>query len=396
LRHQELSSLAIAHLDCDAFYAAVEKRDDPLLADRPVIIGGGKRGVVSTACYLARTFGVRSAMPMFKALALCPDAAVLRPDMQKYGAVARDIREKMLRLTPLVEPLSIDEAFLDLSGTERVHDATPVESLARLQNEIERDIGVTVSIGLSHNKFLAKIASDLDKPRGFSVIGRAETRKRLAALPVTMVWGVGAKMAERLRVDGLATIGDVQRLDASILAARYGEMGLRLARLSVGDDRRRVDPEGGRKTVSAETTFNEDIRDGAALQPILWRLCEKVSKQLKHQSLSGRAVVLKLKDSRFQTITRRKSLERPTNLARLLYECAEPLLAGAVDGRPWRLIGVGAGDLVDGAGAGNLDLFTAARERRIEAQEQAMDAIREKFGDKAIGAGRSWSERRRS
>ncbi len=388
LRHEELFGLAIAHLDCDAFYAAVEKRDDPGLADRPLIIGGGKRGVVSTACYVARTYGVKSAMPMFKALALCPDAVVLPPDMKKYGAVAKLIREKMQRLTPLVEPLSIDEAFLDLSGTERVHGAPPAVSLVRLQTDIAREIGVTVSIGLSHNKFLAKIASDLDKPRGFSLIGRAETERVLARLPVTAVWGVGAKMAERLKADGLATIGDVQKTDAATLARRYGEMGLRLARLSFGDDRRRVNPEGERKTVSAETTFHEDIRDKARLDPILWRLCEKVSALMKRQSLMGRAVILKLKDSQFQILTRRTSLERPTNLARLIFDSAEPLLAAAVDGRPWRLIGVGLGDLSEGAASGNLDLFTAARERRIEAQEHAVDAIREKFGDKSIRAGR--------
>ncbi len=174
LFHAELNSLSIAHLDCDAFYASVEKRDDPGLRDKPVIVGGGRRGVVSAACYIARIRGVHSAMPMFKALKLCPEATVIRPDMDKYVAVGRQICELMREVSPLVEPLSVDEAFLDLSGTQRLHRASPAAALIRLINRIERDIGVTASIGLSYNKFLAKLASDMNKPRGFAIIGRAE------------------------------------------------------------------------------------------------------------------------------------------------------------------------------------------------------------------------------
>src|SRR4051812_20689000 len=184
IRHKELYDLTLAHIDCDAFYAAVEKRDNPELADKPVIIGGGHPGVVSTACYIARIHGVRSAMPMFKALELCPHATVIPPNMEKYAAVGHEVRALMLDLTPLVEPLSIDEAFLDLGGTERLHGRSPALSLAKLADEIETKVGISVSIGLSHNKFLAKVASDLEKPRGFSVIGRAETRSFLAAKPV--------------------------------------------------------------------------------------------------------------------------------------------------------------------------------------------------------------------
>ncbi|MBB5518880.1 DNA polymerase-4 [Amphiplicatus metriothermophilus] len=379
----------MAHIDCDAFYAAIEKRDDPALADRPVIVGGGKRGVVSTCCYVARTYGVRSAMPMFKALQACPDAVVIRPDMAKYAAVSRQIRAMMEALTPLVEPLSIDEAFLDLSGTERVHGAPPAVALARLQQRIEREIGVTVSVGLSHNKFLAKIASDLDKPRGFAVIGRAQTLAFLAPQPVSLIWGVGAAMTARLARDGFATIGRLQKADPAELARRYGETGLRLARLSRGEDARPVRPEREAKSVSAETTFEANIRDLRALEDVLWALCEKVSMRMKKANLLGRVVTLKLKDSKFRTITRRETLDRPSNLARAAFAAARALLAEAAPGRAWRLIGVGFSDLAnDGAGAAQDDLF-GDPQARLAAQERAIDEIRAKFGAKAIAAGRA-------
>lgn len=275
LAHPELFSLSIAHLDCDAFYAAIEKRDQPDLEDRPVIIGGGVRGVVATACYVARTYGVKSAMPMFKALKACPDAVVIKPNMDKYAEAGRAIREMMLELTPMVEPLSIDEAFLDLTGTQRLHGAPPAITMARLQRRIAREIGVTASIGLSHNKFLAKIASDLDKPRGFSVIGKAETTAFLARLPVTAIWGVGKAMAAKLEGDGLKTVGQLQTMEASTLGKRYGELGLRLARLSRGEDARAVIPQRDTKSVSSETTFNADIADARLLEDLLWELCDR-------------------------------------------------------------------------------------------------------------------------
>src|SRR5438477_7592212 len=200
-RHAELPTLAIAHVDCDAFYATIEKRDEPGLHDKPVIVGGGKRGVVAAACYVARTFGVRSAMPMFQARRLCPAAVVIAPDMEKYVRVGREVRRMMLELTPLVEPLSIDEAFMDLAGTARLHGLDPAKALARFATRVEAAIGITVSIGLSANKFLAKIASDLDKPRGFAVLGRQEARSFLAAKPVTFIWGVGKRMQARLGHD---------------------------------------------------------------------------------------------------------------------------------------------------------------------------------------------------
>ena len=386
-RHPELSELAIAHLDCDAFYAAIEKRDDPSLADKPLIIGGGARGVVSTCCYIARTYGVRSAMPMFKALKACPDAVVLRPNMAKYVEAGRAVRRKMEALTPLVEPLSIDEAFMDLSGTERMHAMAPAKTMARLQTDIEKEIGVTVSVGLSHNKFLAKIASDLDKPNGFAVIGRAETLDFLATKPISIIWGVGAATTARLEKDGFKLIGDLQHLDPAMLAKRYGETGLRLARLALGEDARSVVPHREMKSLSSETTFDRDMSDPKWLEDRLWALCEKLSRRMKEKGLTGCVVTLKLKSADFKTITRRTSLDRPSNLARTAFEAARAHLRTAADGRAWRLIGVGYSELAPDADAPQAELFERD-DKRLAAQESAIDKIRDKFGDDAIRAGR--------
>jgi len=230
--HAELETLTIAHLDCDAFYASVEKRDRPELAERPVIVGGGRRGVVTTACYIARTFGVRSAMPMFKALKACPSAVVIRPDFAKYKAESRRIMAKLAALTPLIQPLSLDEAWLDMSGTQRLNGGSPALVLARAQGEIERETGLGVSIGLSCNKFLAKIASDLDKPRGFAVIGAAEARSFLAPRPVGLLPGVGPAMVKRLEAAGYRRIGDLVQADAKTLVKTFGAQGLSLAALA--------------------------------------------------------------------------------------------------------------------------------------------------------------------
>lgn len=386
--HPEIFTLSIAHLDCDAFYAAIEKRDNPDLEDVPVIIGGGVRGVVSTACYVARTYGVKSAMPMFKAREACPNAVIIKPDMAKYAEVGRAIRKMMLDLTPLVEPLSIDEAFMDLTGTARVHGGPPAVTLARLQARVKDELGVTASIGLSHNKFLAKMASDLDKPRGFSIIGEAETKSFLARQPVTMIWGVGKAMATKLQQDGVATIGQLQKMDASLLGKRYGEMGMRLARLSQGDDTRAVKPERETKSVSAETTFNEDHRDVAWLEDVLWELCEKVSARMKASGFEGRTITLKLKTGDFKTITRRTTLDAPANLARIAFAAAKPMLHDAAGGKAYRLIGVGFSGLsFAGEVAAAPDLFGDSREK-LAKTEKAIDALREKFGKDAVQAGR--------
>ncbi len=388
--HDELFALDIAHIDCDAFYASVEKRDDPALRHRPVIVGGGRRGVVSAACYVARIDGVHSAMPMFKALKACPNAVVIRPDMAKYQAVGREIRRMMEDITPAVEPVSIDEAFLDLSGTARLHGAPPAVVLAGLVRRIEREAGVTASVGLSYNKFLAKVASDLDKPRGFSVVGRAEAKGFLAAQPVGIVWGVGKAMRKKLARDGIRTVGQLQAMDERELLSRYGSLGSRLYNFSRGEDSRRIDRGGRAKSISSETTFNEDLSDAAALEARLWPLCETVSRRMKAAGLAGRTLTLKLKTAGFRTRTRRRT-GAPTQLAEDMYRAALPMLAGECDGTAFRLIGIGLSDLSpagDAAGDSAADLLDSDARKRAAA-EHAIDAVRDKLGREAIAKGRS-------
>jgi DNA polymerase-4 len=380
LRHGDLDALAIAHVDCDAFYATIEKRDDPSLADKPVIVGGRQRGVVLTACYVARTFGVRSAMPMFEARRLCPHASVVRPDMEKYARVGRQVRELMFKLTPLVEPVSIDEAFMDLSGTARLHGMSPAKALASFAGEVETSLGITVSIGLSCNKFLAKIASDLDKPRGFAVLGGTEAAAFLAPKPVALIFGVGKMAQQRLARDGLRTIGDLQRAGESELRRRYGVEGARLARLARGLDDRPVRAEREAKSISAETTFDRDIADFRPLELRLWRLAEKVSARLKTNALAGSTVTLKLKTADFRIRTRAQSLSHPTQLAGRIFAAGRDLLARETDGTMFRLIGIGLSALCDADGADFADLI----DRRSAEAEQAIDRLRERFGDEAV------------
>lgn len=386
IRHDEITGLGIAHIDCDAFYAAIEKRDDPSLEDQPVIIGGGRRGVVATCCYVARLYGVRSAMPMFKALKACPDAIVIRPRMALYAEEGRRIRTMMQDVTPLVEPLSIDEAFLDLTGTERLHGAPAALTLLRLQRRIHEEVGVTVSVGLSFNKFLAKTASDLDKPHGFSVIGRAETPDFLAALKVQAVFGVGPAFAKKLEADNLRTLADVRKRSDAEMARRYGESGLRLAQIARGEDNRPVKPERERKSVSAETTFEDDVSDKQALKDRLWPLCVKVADRMKKETTAGRVVTLKLKTDRFKTVTRRRTLNQPAQLADTLYRNCVDLLDREPAGVNYRLIGAGYSVLEPAAGDAG-DLLDPDALKRAAA-ERAMDAARQKFGGSAVVKGR--------
>jgi DNA polymerase-4 len=379
IRHAEIDALSLAHVDCDAFYATIEKRDDPSLADKPLIVGGGKRGVVTTACYLARTFGVRSAMPMFEARRLCPHATIIPPDMTKYARVAREVRSLMTDLTPLVEPVSIDEAFMDLSGTARVHGMSPAKSLARFARNVENAIGITVSVGLSANKFLAKIASDLDKPRGFAVLGAGEAKEFLAPKPVTLIFGVGRVTQDELAKEGIRTIADLQRLGETDLMRRHGAEGQRLFRLANGIDDREIVPDREAKSISAETTFNEDIADLRRLEQKLWLLTERVSRRLKAQRLSGSTVTLKLKSGDFRIKTRARALSDPTQLAEKIFAAGRDLLAHEIDGTRYRLIGIGVtalegAELADPAGL--LDPVTT----RSAAAERALDRVRERFG----------------
>ena len=385
LAHPELDQLSIAHMDCDAFYASVEKRDRPELRDRAVIVGGGKRGVVTTCCYIARIKGVRSAMPMFKALKACPEAVVIKPDFTKYRFESRRILGLAGELTPLIQNLSLDEAWMDLSGTERLHGAPPAVTLAKLQARIEAETGLTVSIGLAPNKFLAKIASDLDKPRGFSVLG-AEAADFLATRPVGILPGVGPAMVASLEKAGYRTVGHLARADVKDLAARYGAHGLRLHDLAHGRDSRRVNPDEGRKGISAETTFNEDLSRLADLEDVLAELCEKVARHARKDGIAGRVVTLKLRTTDFKILTRRRTIPVPTQTAKTLFAVGRELLAKEATGRPYRLIGIGMADLLE-ADAVETDFF-AGEERRALAGEKTLDAIRARFGAGAVTSGR--------
>ena len=361
--HAELHELEIAHIDCDAFYASIEKRDNPELANKPVIVGGGRRGVVAAACYVARMYGVRSAMPMFKALAACPDAVVIRPDMSKYRTVGMQVRDMMRELTPLVQPLSIDEAFLDLSEMDRTHRGSPATALARLVLRIEHDCGVSASIGLSYNKFLAKIASDLNKPRGFAVIGRQEAQAFLAPRPVGLLWGVGKALQTKMRRDGITTIGQLQERSEYDLVARYGSIGARLYRFARGEDDRKVTPDSQTKSISSETTFLTDLSDPVKLLEQLSPLCTKVANRLRDKQLAGGTVTVKLKDTDFQLLTRSRRIAAPTQQGEAIFEAASQLVRREADGRAFRLIGVGVADLVTEAEADPPDLFATVANR---------------------------------
>jgi DNA polymerase-4 len=387
--HPELFDLTIAHMDCDAFFASVEKRDNPDLADKPVIVGGGQRGVVSTACYLARIKGVKSAMPMFQALRLCPDAVVVKPRFEAYVTASRAIRAMMDEMTPQVEPLSLDEAFMDLSGTERLHGVPPAVMLARLTRRMKDELGLTGTVGLSHNKFLAKVASDLDKPRGFSVIGKAETASFLQERSVRLIWGVGPTAQEHLDAAGIRTFADLLRWDRRDLGARFGQMGDRLWHLARGEDTRPVSAHEPVRGLSNETTFHEDTADPEILDGHIWRMAEKVSSRAKARDLAGRVVQLKLKRANHTLISRRQSLRHPTQIADTIYRTARQLFDTVTDPGPFRLLGVGLSDMAHADEADREgDLLDPDAARREKA-ERATDAIRARFGADAIVKGRS-------
>ncbi len=393
ISHPELYSLSIAHMDCDAFFASVEKRDNPALRDKPVIVGGGHRGVVSTCCYIARISGVRSAMPMFQARKLCPEAVVVPGRMDVYVKVSRAIRTMMQALTPEIEPLSLDEAFLDLSGTTELHGEPPVAQMARLVKRMEQELGISGSVGLSHNKFLAKIASDLDKPRGMSVIGRAETADFLRDKPVGIIWGVGAAMRQTLERDGIRKVSDLLRYDRKEMSARYGSMGERLYFLARGQDRRAVSGRDPVKSISNETTFSADTADPDTLDAVLWRMTEKVANRAKARELVGRVVTLKLRTARFRTLTRRLTIAEPTQLADVIYHTARPMLTRELENGPFRLLGVGISELQAATGDGVVrDLLDPDAPKRAAA-ERASDRIRQKFGEDAILKGRGFRKK---
>lgn len=393
ISHPEAAALSIAHIDCDAFFCSVEKRNNPDLADKPVIVGGGRRGVVAAACYNARVYGVRSAMPMFKALKLCPNAVVIRGNHGEYSREGARIKAMMLDLTPMVEPLSIDEAFLDMTGTQRLHGAPPALMLMRFQKRVLDEVGVTVSVGLSYNKFLAKTASDLDKPHGFAMLGRAEAQDFLADKPVGFIFGVGPAFARTLNKSGIETIADVRRRSDRDMMAKFGEAGLRLARLARAEDSRPVKLERERKSVSAETTFNEDIRDPDALLDKLWFVSQKTADHAKAKDIAGRVITLKLKTSDFKTITRRKTLPEAVQLADVIFKTCEQMLMPETGVKAYRLIGAGLSGLTAPTGDSG-DLLDPGAIRRAKA-ERASDKARDKFGKDAVMKGREMKMRSR-
>jgi len=376
-------------MDCDSFYASVEKRDYPELTDKPVIIGGGRRGVVSTACYIARIRGVHSAMPMYRALKLCPDAVIIKPRMKLYAEVSLKIRKMMLELTPAVEPISLDEAFLDLGGTQRLHKKPPAVLLAELTNRIKNELGLTGSIGLSHNKFLAKVASDLNKPNGFSIIGKQETEKFLFNQPVNILWGVGAETKEKLGALGIRTLSDLLRWEESDFIRKFGTSGKRLKALASGKDNRRVMAERLIKSISNETTFRQDILKHEILIGHLWRMCEKVSDRAKSREIAGKVGVIKLKTDKHRLITRRLTFKEPTNMADRLFNALEPLLKSEIKEVKFRLLGVTLTDLCDQKYADLTGDLIDPNAQNREKAELATDKIRRKFGVNAIIKGRS-------
>jgi DNA polymerase-4 len=377
--HSQLFELQIAHLDCDAFYASIHKRDDPALASRPVIVGGGQRGVVAAACYMARARGVHSAMPMFKALKACPDAVVIKPQMDLYAREGRAIRKRMLALTPLVQSVSIDEAYLDLSGTSRLHGMPAASALARLQDSIAREHGLTVSVGLSSNRFLAKLASDMDKPNGFAVLAPQDVPAILWPRPVLALHGVGPAMARTLERLSIRTVGDLARANPRRLLDRLGPDALRWIDLANGRDNRAVAPEHKRKSVSAETTFHDDTADADRLKAVLMEICEEVGHRARKQNTAGRSITLKLKTASFRILTRRVTLPEPTATARIILSAARPLLDAMLELGPFRLLGVGLTDLTDGTAADQGDLINTAAPK-LAALEQAMDRLNDRYG----------------
>ena len=388
ISHKEIEKLDIAHVDCDAFYASIEKRDNPKLKNSAVIIGGGKRGVVATACYLARIKGVRSAMPMYKALKLCPSAIIIKPNMSKYRNASRKIQNLMNQLTPLTEPISLDEAFLDLSGTKKLHKKIPAVLLAELSKKINQEVGISVSIGLSYNKFLAKICSDLDKPKGFSLLGRGDSKKFLSSQPVEILWGVGKILKRKLNDDGIKTISQIEELGIKEVINRYGSIGSHIYSLSQGKDLRRVVPQRQIKSISHETTFENDISDKEVLEKKLWSLCEKVSKRSKEKGLGGQTITLKLKTKEFKLISRSCTIDEPTQIGELIFQNTKTLLDREDDKVKYRLIGVGISNLKDSELCDLYDLINISKTKNAKI-EYAIDDIRNKFGKDLIKKGRS-------
>jgi len=379
---------AILHVDMDAFYASVEVRDNPELLGKPVIVGAGpqERGVVSAASYEARRFGVHSAMPSRTAYKLCPHGVFVQPNMQKYGAVSRQIMTILETFTPLIQPVSIDEAFLDVTGSLGLYgDALTIAK--RIKAEIHAQTGLTASVGVAPNKFLAKLASDLNKPDGLTVITDENKVQMLAPLPAAKIWGVGKVTEKRLHELHLQTIGDIQRMPVEELRQRIGNAAEHLHALALGEDDREVETDGESKSISSEHTFAVDTADLAQIKKSLLEQCEEVGTRLRQEKVAARTVQLKLRYADFTTLTRRRTLAQPTQDEMQLYEVAGQLLsAERITGKRIRLIGIGGSNLV--APALQNDLFNRSDEKRTRLAK-AVDELRGKLGPGAIKRGTS-------
>jgi DNA polymerase-4 len=391
-----LQSVTILHVDMDAFYASVEQRDRPELRGKPVIVGGRaeSRGVVSAASYEARAFGVHSAMPMVIALRLCPQGIFLPVRMKQYATISQQIRDIFLSFTPLVEPLSLDEAFLDVRGCEALFGPAAVVA-RRLKDRIRSEVGLTASIGAATNKFLAKLATELGKPDGLVVLEPERVRATLDPLPVSKIWGVGAKSENQLHALGLRTIGQLAAFPEQLVSDHLGEAGRHIWRLARGEDDRPVVPDAEAKSVSTETTFPRDIGEREVLRGCLLELVEQLGQRLRQAGVRARTIDLKIRTSDFRTYSRSITLPEPTDLTESIWRAAGHLFEQRVPETwlPVRLLGVGAGGLVRDAPVQG-DLFDGEWQTRQRALDQTVDAIRREFGDDALRRASSLERRK--
>jgi len=379
----------IIHVDMDAFYASVEQLDNPKFIGKPVIVGGDPkgRGVVSAASYEARKFGVHSAMPMVQAVRLCPHATVLPVRMKRYVQVSKEIHAILERFTPLIEPVSLDEAFLDVTGSLQLFGSA--EKIGRdIKHQIKEQLGLVASVGIAANKFLAKLASDLDKPDGFVVITEENKQQILDPLPVSKIWGVGKVTEKALKSKGINTIGQLRKAPVEILHSIFGDHTPHMLRLAQGIDNREVESSREAKSVSSEQTFATDITDKDILLNVLLNQVEDVAQRLRTDNLEARTITLKFRYDNFRTITRSNTFDHPTNTTKTLWQKAEEVFlkwykksAGAL-----RLLGFGASGLQK-AGSGQNQLFPEPEQEKQKRLDKAFDEIRDKFGHNALRRG---------
>ena len=378
---------SILHVDMDAFYASIEQRDDPALRGKPLVVGGGSnRGVVAAASYEARVFGIRSAMPMREACRRCPNLLRVRPRMAHYRSVSAQIFDVFHRFTPLVEGLSLDEAFLDVTNSTSLF-GSPVEIARAIKQEVREVTGLTASVGVAGNKFVAKIASDLDKPDGLTIIYPADYPVRLDPLPVAVIPGVGKKTLERLKGTGIRTVRDLRLAEDRVLQPVFGRFTKKTRDRASGIDDRPVVPDRDDKSISAEETYDVDLGDRDDMDRELLRLCERTAARLRKAGLAAGTIHLKIRQPDFSTFTRQRRINPPANGTDQLFAIARGLLEAWLARNPGarlRLLGVGGSSLQP---AGQPDLF--GEEKPATAVDETVDAIRERFGNAALGRART-------